>query len=182
MPVTSIDLSKNVLDFMDNLISHGFARSRREIVLGALESYERYSIHKWRNSIIVLHGLVHGLVSKRSIAQLVAGLSEEELYERGGMMSQSLRDAAMVEYGKDLSKPENHQLGLQMLETAGWGEFTAEGNRIMIREPLFPKQMLHGYLESALGVKLSLADTFEDVVIMTVSRAVPPIQEPTKPS
>jgi hypothetical protein len=162
LPITSFDIPQDLLSFLDDLVRDGVARSRREIVLRALQAYIKLQIHKWNGSFIIINGIRKGLVSKGSLLELTREMSDKQLFEAGTRMGKALRDSAK---GRklDISLPENHKQALQMLEDFGWGRFSIEGSRITIAEPLLPAPVTHGYLEAALGTTLQQLESVEEI-------------------
>lgn len=165
MPVTTFDIPHDLLDFIDNLVRDRAARNRREIVLRALETFRKLEVHRWNGSFIFLYGIRAGLVSKGSIQELTSGISDKELYSVGKRMGKTLRDTG-IQRQLDISLPENHATALQMLEDFGWGKFTIDEKRITVAGALLPGELIRGYLETALGVKLSKVDTTEDITVL----------------
>jgi len=162
MPVTTVDIPPEQLSFIDTLVKDGFARNRREAIVRALEFYTKFEVHTWMGPLILRYGIRKLLISKGSLSELVSGLSKNELYEAGKRMGKTLRDC-VIALKLDVSRPENHKRALQILEDEGWGSFAVDEDRITITNPIFPAPLLHGYLETALSVKLSRLDTTEDI-------------------
>ena len=170
MPVTTFDIPEDLFSFIDGLIRSGNARNRREIVVQALEIFVKLQGHRWNGSLIIIDGVRKGLISKGSIAELVSGMSEKELYDAGRRMGKTLRDLA-IGRRLDISQPENHKSALQMLEDFGWGRFVMDGSRIVISGAFLPTAVIHGYLETALSVTLCKVDTTEDIIALDLTSA-----------
>jgi Arc/MetJ-type ribon-helix-helix transcriptional regulator len=168
MPVTSFDIPSHLLSFIDDLVATGAARNRREIVVRALEIFVRFQADKWNGHIIVINGIRGGLVSKGSISELVCDMTDAELYDAGRRMGKTLKDHA-IQLRIDISRVDNYGAALQLLEVFGWGKFAIARNRISVITPLLPTAMIHGYLESALGVGLKRVETTEDIVVFDMS-------------
>lgn len=163
MPVTTFDVPEDLLSFIDDLVKTGKARNRREIVVKALEIFVKLQAENWNGPLIIVDGVRSGLIGKGSIARLVAGMSEEELYKAGKRMGKTLRDLALNRR-LDISEPANHRAALQMLEDFGWGRFQMYDGRITITAAFLPSPIIHGYLETALAIDLTRIDTTEDIV------------------
>jgi hypothetical protein len=108
------------------------------------------------------------MVSKGSITELVAEMSEPELYSAGKRMGKSLQDFAH-QRGIEISNHKDRERALQILENAGWGRFVLSGDRITVNEPFFPAALIQGYLETGLSLSLKKVETTEDVVIFNVA-------------
>ena len=171
MPVTTFDVPKHLLSFIDDLVREGKARNRREIVVQALEIYVKLQCQDWNGPLILINGVRKGLISKGSIEELVSGMSDKQLYDAGKRMGRTLRDLA-IQRRLDISRPENHRAALQMLEDFGWGRFMIDGEQITITGAFLPAAVVHGYLETALSTTLSKSDTVEDIIVF--ERMPPP--------
>jgi Arc/MetJ-type ribon-helix-helix transcriptional regulator len=168
LPPTTVDIPSDILNFVDNLIEGGFARSRREIVVDALKHYRDFTMYDWEPNRIVVRELRRALLTQKSLEQLTLGMTEQELYEAGKRMSQTLLDSMLATWGKNPRKPENHQLALELLSGIGWGKFNLGDGRIVINAPFLSKHLMRGYLEAGLGIKLNLIQTVEDLAILAI--------------
>jgi len=166
LPVTSFDIPRDLLAFLDELVSSGVARNRREIVIRALRNFVKLQMHKWKGSLMVIHGVRQGLVSSGSVKELLAGRSEKEMYEAGKRMGRTLKDSALVERRLDVTRSENFKAASQILEDQGWGVFTMNDSRMVIVDSFLPPAVIHGYLEGALSVNLKRVETAEDVIVL----------------
>jgi hypothetical protein len=171
MPVTTIDIPEDQLSFIDKLVQDGVVHNRREVVVRALEVYRNFQVHSWMGPLILKAGIRKLLISKGSLSELVSGFSEAELYNVGKLMGKTLRDC-VIELRLDVSRPENHKQALQILEDEGWGKFTVDEDRITITGAIFPASLLHGYLETALSIRLSKLDTTEDICSFAKKKGV----------
>ena len=174
LPVTTFDIPDELLSFIDDLVKAGKARNRREIIVKAMEVFVKLHVQNWNGPLIIIHGVRKGLISKGSIAELVAGMSDDELYKAGKRMGKTLRDLAM-NMRLDISQPENHQAALQILEDFGWGRLQLDGERITITNVFLPSAVIHGYLETALAIHLARIDTVEDIIAFELV----PVASPT---
>lgn len=165
MPVTTFDIPKNLLAFIDELVDSGVVRNRREMVIRALENFMKLQMHKWNGSLILIHGVRQAVVSSGSMKGLIDGMSEKELYEAGRRMGMTLRDSALISQRRDVTLPENHKGAIKLLEDLGWGIFKISDDRIIITDTFLPTALLHGYLETALSLDLKRVETTEDIKV-----------------
>lgn len=168
MPTTTVNIPSDILSFMDQLIEQGLARSRREIVVEALKHYRELTMHDWRHGSIVVRQLRRTLMTQKSLEQLTLGMTDQEFFESGKRMSQTLLDSMLATWGKDPRRPENHQLAFEVLAHIGWGKFTLGDGRIVVNSPFMPKHLICGYLEDGLGLRLHLIETVEDLAILEI--------------
>jgi len=181
MPVTTFDIPPDLLNFIDDLVRTGAARSRREIVVRALEIFVRLRAHRWDGPLIFINGVRGGLMSRGSVAELLSGLSDNELYAAGRRMGKTLKDLS-IQRGLDLSRPESHTVALQMLEDFGWGRFTIDEKRITVTAPFLPAAVTQGYLETALSMTLNRVSTSEDINVFERSALKEVRSEYSKPA
>ncbi len=175
MVVTTFDVPKDLLKFMDSLVEKGVARSRREIVTNALEFYKKYDMQDWDEPFIVIRRLRRAFITQRSMEQLTLEMSEDDLWKAGNRMGQILRDSLLATYGKDSTDPVNYPLAFSVLESVGLGKFSLDKNRVVVRNPFMPKHLLHGYLQRGLGMKLRYVSTVEDIAIFQGEKQIPKI-------
>jgi Arc/MetJ-type ribon-helix-helix transcriptional regulator len=168
LPATTVDIPQDLLRFMDDLVSRGTARSRREIVVSALSYYQKFTMFDWSDDRILVRNLRRALLTQRGVEQLTLNMSDEELYEAGKRLAQTLLDSLLATFGKNSRKPDNYQLVMELLSDIGWGKFTLLDDRIVVNSPFLQKQLLRGYLERGLGLQLRLAPTIEDVAIFEI--------------
>lgn len=164
MPVTTFDIPEDLFAFIDELVNNGTARSRREVVIRALEIYAKLQVHKWNGPLITINGVRNGIISKGTMAGLLSGLAEGQLRQTGRRMGKTLRDLG-TQLRIDISLPENHAAALQILEDFGWGRFTIDRDRINVTGAFVPIAVLHGYLEGALSITLTRIETTEEIAV-----------------
>jgi len=169
MPVTSVDISDELMNFIDSIIEQGFARNRREVILRALEVYARFEVHRWNGPFITINGIRNALISKASMSELTSGLSEQELYDAGKRMGKTLKDL-VIQQRWDISRTDNRRKAVQVIEEEGWGRFDIDQDRITITGAIVRAALLHGYLETALSLKLSRMDTTDDIMVFEIKK------------
>jgi len=163
MPVTTFDIPKNLLAFIDELVDSRVIRNRREIVIRALENSVKFQMQKWNGPLIFIHGVRQAVISSGCMKELIDGISEKGLYEAGRRMGMTLRDSALISHRLDVTLPENHKAAVKLLEDLGWGIFKINDNQIIITDTFLPSALIHGYLETALSLDLKRVDTTEDI-------------------
>ena len=164
MTVTTVDIPKELLQSIDGLVQQKRVRNRREVIVRALETFMNLQVYRWTSHRIYINGIRKAIVSKGSLSELESGLSDEDLYDAGRRMGKTLRDMG-IEQKIDVSLPKNHKAALRILENEGWGGFSVDDERITVTNPVFLSPLMHGYLESALSIRLSVLDTTEDILV-----------------
>jgi Arc/MetJ-type ribon-helix-helix transcriptional regulator len=171
MPVTSVDIPEELLNFIDTVIEKRFARSRKEVILRAIEIYARFEANAWNGSLITINGIRNLLISKGSLSELMSRQSDSDLYDTGKRMGKTLRDV-VIQRRLDPSRLEDRRKALQVIGDEGWGKFEVDQDRITVTGAIVPAPLIHGYLETALSLKLSKLDTTEDVLVFEKKRTL----------
>jgi hypothetical protein len=166
MPVTSVNIPNGLLKYIDSLVKQGVVKSRKDVVLKALENYRRFSMHEWQEPRIRIFGVRGTFLTLRSFNELVKELTGEQLYEVGRRMGRALKELCLTNFNSDITKRENWNVAFQVLrDICGIGSFKVSDNKIIVHNPFYPIPLLHGYLETALDVRLKRVETLEDVAI-----------------
>ena len=170
MPITTFDLPSEVLSFLDGMSESGAVRNRKEAVLQAILAYKEYELWKWNPPNIMWRNFRRVIMTEKSLEILLQGMSEEERYESGKRMGQTLSDSLLSNYNLTSNSPRAKEVGFSILKQCGIGEFKIEGGSIIVHQPLFPKSLLRGYLESSFGLSLETIPTSEDVAIYKIKK------------
>lgn len=170
MPITTFDLPAEQLSFLDGMAESGAVRNRKEAVLQAISVYKEYELWKWNPPNIMWRNFRRVIMTEKSLELLLADMSDEEKYEAGKRMGHTLSDSLLSNYNLPASSPKAKEVGFSILKQCGVGEFKIEGSSIIVHQPLFPKPLLQGYLESSFGLSLEVVPTSEDVAIFTIKK------------
>jgi Arc/MetJ-type ribon-helix-helix transcriptional regulator len=170
MPITTFDVPEQLLKSIDSLIARGYSKSRKDIVVRALNYYLKYEMYEWRNELILFRRFRRSFLTQRGLELIVADMNDDELYQAGKRMGLILRDSMLANENMDSMKPENYERAFALLQNTGLGSFSLSGDKIVVSRPYLPKHLLHGYLETGLGVKLRYVPTTEDLAIYSMSR------------
>lgn len=165
MPVTSLDIPNEMMEYLERITEGGKTRSKRNIVLEALEAYRKFTMHEWQDSYYHIRGFRYGFVSRRALEELLKNLTDEQAYEAGKRAGRILKDCCLATLNFDTTNKKNWSRALQIVTEYGWGQIQFDEHRIVVQRPFLGKRVLHGYLEAALGVQLSEVKTEEDVAI-----------------
>jgi hypothetical protein len=171
LPVTTVDVPTDLMEYMDKLVAQGLARNRREILVRALANYRKFRMHEWESELIQFYGYRAGILTQRSYQGLIADLNEKQLMEAGRRMGHTLKDLCLANFGARTQNPEHWKLALRIFRDMGAGVISLDNDHITISKPYHPTALLNGYLDTVLGTKLLPVRTVEDVAIFQIKRA-----------
>ena len=171
MPVTTVDVPTDLMEYMDKLVAQGLARNRREIIVKALANYKKLRMHEWESELLRFYGFRAGILTQRSYQGLIADLNDEQLMEAGRRMGHTLKDLCLANFGANTEDPEHWKLAFRIFQDMGTGVISQDENQITIGKPYHSTSLLNGYLETVLGTKLTPVRTVEDVAIFQIKRA-----------
>ena len=170
MTITSFDLPPEILTFLDEMAKSGTVRNRKEAVLEAISAYRDYELWKWNPPNIMWRNFRRVIMTEKSLELLLEGMSAEDQYEAGRRMGHTLSDSLLSNYNLNGNSSRAKEVGFLILKQCGIGEFKIEGGSVIVHQPLFPKQLLRGYLESCFGISLETVPTSEDVAIFKIKK------------
>jgi len=162
MPVTTFDVPEDLLALIDDLVSRGVARNRRELFIRALRVFFELGAHNWIDTLIMIDGVRGGLISRAAITELTSSILEKELYDAGKRAGKTLNELA-IQRRIDRSEPWSPRALLKMLENFGWGRFAIDDKHITVTSPFLPAAVIHGYLESGLSMTLKRIETSGEI-------------------
>ncbi|MCW4019943.1 MAG: hypothetical protein NWF14_01755 [Candidatus Bathyarchaeota archaeon] len=168
MPITSLDLPEESMKYISSLTQSGKVKTFKSLVLELLEFHKRFSMGEWTDNIFYSNGLRHAFFSQNSLNILVQNMKAEDQYEAGKRMGKTWIDACFARFGGPISKDKWSQ-ALGLLDETGCGKFEVIGKTIIVKRPFLPLPVLHGYLETGLGVKLERLSTTEQIGVFRIS-------------
>jgi hypothetical protein len=181
MPLTTVDIPKELMDFLDGLVARGLRHSRKEVILEALSYYKALDMVSWRPPVYQLGGSRVVIIDSECLSEL-ARVAEgsgaegaERLREVGRKVGRALRDRLIASGLLERADLEDPGGVFELLKALGWGLFktSGDGRRVVAVQLAVPPPLLHGYLEGLLGVELRAEQTgAKDVAIFTVVEVV----------
>jgi len=178
MPLTTVDIPKELMDFLDDLVARGVRHSRKEVILEALSYYKALDMVSWRPPIYQLGGSRVVIIDSECLSELARaaeGPGAERLREVGRKVGRALRDRLIASGLLERADLEDPGGVFEFLKALGWGLFktSGDGRRVVAVQLAVPPPLLHGYLEGLLGVELRAEQTSaKDVAIFTVVEEV----------
>lgn len=171
MPLTTVDIPKDVIDYLDDLISRGVKRSRKEIVLEALRYYRMFTMEEWSPPRYQLGSVKLVFLNVEGLFEVAREIDDEKLVEAGRRAGYILRDHLIAYLGFKLVERESWGEVFEFLRNMGWGTFKKADNKILASNLNVPAPLIQGYLEALLGVRLrALPTKAQDVAIFEIEK------------
>jgi len=168
LPVTTVDIPEKMIEYMDELVRKGIVRYRKQVILGALESYRKLEIHRWSAPYYNVGGQRVVLVDEKSFRKLMASLPEQRLKEAGRELGHEFKNRFLVELGTDTTDRSNWGVGVDFLRNLGWGNFTIIEEKVHVTDGGLNFSFIHGCLEALLGVKLRIVTSNVSMAIFEI--------------
>jgi len=165
MPITTVNISRDLKEYIDEVTKQGKNRTRRSLVLEALEKYRTFTMHEWQGPLYYIRGYRYGWLSRYTLQEILRTLSKEQAYEVGKRCGRTFRDCCLADLNFDTTQRDGRKKALEILMEYGWGKFELDEHRVVVRQPFLTKEVLRGHLEVVLGTSLSTVETDEDVAI-----------------
>ncbi len=169
MPLTTVDIPKDIIDYLDELIARGVKRSRKEIVLEALRFYKMFTMEGWSPPRYQMGAVRLVFMNSEGLFEVAKEVSSDRLVEAGRRAGFILRDHLIASFGLKLMEGGSWDEVFEFLKNMGWGVFKRADDKILASNLSVPAPLVQGYLEALLGVKLrALPTKAPDVAIFEV--------------
>jgi len=165
LPVTTVDIPEKMIEYIDQLVRKGIVRYRKQVILGALESYRKLEIHRWSAPYLNVGGQRMILINEQSLRKLMASLPEQRLRKAGRELGHAFKNHFYVDLGTDTTDRSNWEVAFDYLRILGWGNFTSIQDKVRVTDGGLNFSFIHGCLEAFLSVKLL-------VVVSNVNMAI----------
>ena len=134
------------------------------------EMHERFDMDRWVEGHFWIRYFRVCFLMSETLNMILEHFDDEALMKLGREAGMDLQKG--FKYGFDLEPvdDESREEILEFLSSIiGWGKFILENKAIIILDPLFTKPFfVQGYLEGALNLKLSLAESYPDRIVFKI--------------
>lgn len=154
LPVTTVDIPEKMIEHINELVRKGIVRYKKQVILGALESYQKLEIHLWSAPYYNVGGQRVVLITEQSLRKLMAPLREQRLKEAGRELGHIFKKHFSVELRTDTTDRSNWGFASDFLKNLGWGNFTLVEEKVHITDGGLNFAFINGCLEALLSVKL----------------------------
>jgi len=168
LPVTTVDIPEKMIEYIDELIRRGAVRYRKQIILGALELYQKLELHRWSAPYYDVSGQRVVLIDEKSFRKLMASLPEQRLKEAGRELGQTFNNHFLIELKMDITDRSNWGLAFDFLRNLGWGNFTVIEGKVHVTDGGLNFSFIHGCLEALLSVKLCMVTSNVNMAIFEI--------------
>ena len=168
MPVTTVDISEKMIDYIDELIRRGAVRYRKQVILGALELYQKLEMHRWSGPYYNVGGQRVVLIDEKSFRKLMASLPDQRLKEASRELGQTFNNRFLIELKMDITDRSNWGVAFDFLRNLGWGNFAMIEEKIHVTDGGLNFSFIHGCLEALLSVKLRTVTSNVNMAIFEI--------------
>jgi len=169
MPLTTVDIPKDIIDYLDSLISRGVKRSRKEAVLEALRFYQMFTMENWHPPRYQMGAVRLVFMNSEGLFEVSKEVPSDKLVEAGRRAGYILRDHLIASFGLKLVEQSSWGDIFEFLRNMGWGVFKRADGKILASNLSVPAPLVQGYLEALLSVRLrTLPTRAPDVAIFEV--------------
>jgi len=171
MPLTTVDIPKDVMDYLDGLIAKGIKRSRKEAILEALNFYRTFGMESWSPPRYQFGSVRLVFLDAEGLTELAKEIDGERLVEAGRRAGYILRDHLIANLGLKVVEGGSWEEVFEFLRNMGWGFFRRSEDKILAANLNVPAPLVQGYLEALLGVRLKALPTrAQDVAIFEIEK------------
>ncbi|MEM2213454.1 MAG: ribbon-helix-helix domain-containing protein [Candidatus Nezhaarchaeales archaeon] len=171
MPLTTVDIPKDIIDYLDDLIARGVKRSRKEVVLEALRYYRMFTMEDWNPPRYQLGSVKLVFLNVEGLFEVAKEVDGEKLVEAGRRAGYILRDHLIANLGFKLIEGGSWEEVFEFLKNMGWGVFRRADDKILASNLSIPAPLIQGYLEALLGIRLrTLPTKAQDVAIFEIEK------------
>ena len=171
MPLTTVDIPKDIMDYLDGLIAKGVKRSRKEAILEALSFYRTFGMEGWSPPRYQLGSARLVFLNAEGLVELAKEIDGERLVEAGRRAGYILRDHLIANLGLKMVQGGSWEEVFEFLKNMGWGVFRMAEDKILAANLGVPAPLVQGYLEALLDVKLKpLPTRAQDIAIFEIEK------------
>jgi len=168
--VTSVELDKEDVDYIEALMNEGRVRSLKEFVERCVRFGRRYTLDRWQPGVFNVGPVRMVFIPKRGFDLLVERVPPDDYEDVGREIGEITRSIALFQSHIDTTK--EWEQAFQMMSDSGLGQFFMNGKDfIQVLAPALPSEVMKAYIETVLGAKLEAIRMKIDVQLFKV---VPP--------
>jgi len=165
--VTSVELDKEDVDYIEALMNEGRVRSLKEFVERCVRFGRRYTLDRWQPGIFNVGPVRMVFIPKRGFDLLVERIPPDDYEDVGREVAEITRSIALFQSHIDTAK--QWELALQIMSDSGLGQFFMNGKEfIQVLAPAMPSEMMRAYIETVLGAKLEAIRMKIDVQLFRI--------------
>jgi hypothetical protein len=151
--VTSVQLDKEDLAYINESIAEGRSRSMKDFVELCVKFGRRYTMDQWMRGVFNAGPVRVVVVPKRVIDSLLQRIKEEDYEDIGRELAEVMQSIAMFQFNVDTTNPDMWAVALKLMSETGLGSFVLSENHIQVIRPILPLEINQKFIEGTLNVK-----------------------------
>ena len=132
------------------------------------DTHQRFGMDRWDEGVFKAEYFRVCLLRAETLNSITDRFKDEEIYEVGKEIGEKFRYTwknSLKHHFTSADRPERQMVNF-LNRFTGWGNFTFEGDTIIITQPVFNKPyFLQGYLEGLLNCKQTLVESLPDRLV-----------------
>jgi hypothetical protein len=157
----TIYLDKNLFNYLSFLEKIRRIENKEEAIISAIRIFKKLNMQDWfptvyrigqERVIITPTGIIHDLLST---------MDEKKLYDTSKMIAINRKSLDFFDHELDLHYHKNWDVILNEMENFGWGQFELNNSNIQVKQSVFPKIFIKGYLETLFNVQFKIFENIE---------------------
>jgi hypothetical protein len=166
----TVDLDKNLFNYLGFLENSRRIDSKEEAVLAALRIFKKLNMQDWFPYVYRAGQSRVMIVSQGIMNDLFSTMSNARLYRVSSMIARNRKALDVLDHELDLNIQDNWDVILNELENYGWGKFNLEEDEIHIEHLAVPLIFIRGYLDTLFGVKFEAIVGDEGQITLTLKQ------------
>lgn len=151
--VTSVELDKEDVEYIEALMNEGRVRSLKEFVERCVRFGRRYTLDRWQPGIFNVGPVRMVFVPKRGLDLLTERVPEDDYEDVGREIGEITRSVALFQNHVDTQK--EWEPAFQIMSDYGLGQFSMNSKELVqVMAPALPSDVMRSYIETVLGAKL----------------------------
>ncbi len=167
---TTIILRDEDREYLEQLIKDGKVAGFKHFITNMFDSYRELGMKEWSQEGVYYRGISRvALITLEMLESITNMIPKNKLREVGHGVGTVLSTTLMVDKKIDTKKPKNIAETLKQVSVLGFGDFEGKDEIIITKNPFLIKaDMLVGFLEGLLGIKLEAKTTSPPMIIQIV--------------
>jgi len=157
-------------EYLEELIRDGKVTGLKNLIAIMFDIHRDLGMREWNQEGVYYRGISRvALITLEMLESITDMIPKNKLREVGNGVGTVLSTTLMVDKKIDTKKPENIVETLKQVSVLGFGDFTGKDEIIITKNPFLIKvEMLTGFLEGLLGLKLQPKTSSPPIIIQIV--------------
>lgn len=157
----TIYLDKSLYNYLSFLEKIRRIEDKEEAVISAIRIFKKLNMQDWFPTVYRI-GQERVIIAPTGIIQdLLSTMDEKTLYDTSKMIAINRKSLDFFDHELDLHNHKNWDVILNEMENFGWGQFELNNSNILVKQSVFPKIFIKGYLETLFHVQFKIFENIE---------------------